>query len=90
MTRKYNYISACNRFTIETLYRNGHRVADIALQIGVHPTTLYRELKRGYINDTYDKPVYSAILAQNVLRENIKRRYQKRTNTPDSNQVNTK
>lgn len=44
---KYRYLTLADREKLEGLYTNGDRPQDIADALGVHVTTVYKELKRG-------------------------------------------
>ena len=44
---KYKNLNWNNRLQIEALWKAKHTVKEIAEQIGVHQSTIYRELKRG-------------------------------------------
>ena len=44
---KYKNLNWNNRLQIEALWNAKHTVKEIAEQIGVHQSTIYRELKRG-------------------------------------------
>lgn len=45
--RNYRYLTFGDREKIETEYAAGGRPADIAIDLGVHVATIYKELKRG-------------------------------------------
>lgn len=45
--RNYRYLTFGDREKIETEYAAGGRPADIAIGLGVHVATIYKELKRG-------------------------------------------
>lgn len=74
---KLKYITLENRQEIERRYEiDGDRPADIASSLGIHPATIYRELTRGDTGklNKYQRPEYSAELAQRRAQENIRRR----------------
>lgn len=76
----YSYLTLEQRREIERMYAEGERVVDIADRLHVHNTTVYRDLKRGYTGefDGYDRPKYSADLAQATVQENFRRRGKRR------------
>jgi len=59
-SRSFNHLTQCDRDRIHALYGNGHSQKDIAGVLGVHPSTISRELNR------YDRKTwrYSALRAQ--------------------------
>lgn len=64
------------RIRIEALYNAGHNVKEIAGQIGVHHSTIYRELKRGKTikrnSDWTENEIYSPDLAHEKAKQNQK------------------
>ena len=48
MGQKLRYLGPEDRATIERLHNDRAPVALIAEKIGVHPATIYRELRNGY------------------------------------------
>ena len=77
--RNYRYLTFGDREKIETEYTAGGRPADIAIDLGVHVATIYKELKRGDTGqlDKNMRREYSAELAQRRLIEKIKCRGRK-------------
>lgn len=77
--RNYRYLTFGDREKIETEYAAGGRPADIAIDLGVHVATIYKELKRGDTGqlDKNMRREYSAELAQRRLIENVKCRGRK-------------
>lgn len=74
---KYKHLSWNERLQIEALWKAKHTVQEIATQIGVHQSTIYRELKRGKTVkrrscDWAEIKVYSPDLAQMRADENKK------------------
>lgn len=71
---KYRYLTLADREKLEGLYTNGDRPQDIADALGVHVTTVYKELKRGDTGelDRNMRQGYSAKLAQRRLQENFR------------------
>lgn len=71
-------LTRTDRIKIEALLKAGHRKQEIAMQIGVHRSTIYNELKRGrYIHrnsDWTEEERYSSDLAQEKAQENLKAR----------------
>lgn len=47
MARKFKQLTRADRLKIEALDKAGHGKKEIADQIGVHQSTIYRELQRG-------------------------------------------
>lgn len=70
MASGYHHMTKRQRIEIETLYKNGKTVLEIAEYVGVHRWTIYRELKRGrYIHtnsDLTETVSYSSDLGQNL------------------------
>lgn len=55
MARRFKQLTKADRLKIEALDKAGRKVKEIAEQIGVHQSTIYRELKRGrYIHTNSD------------------------------------
>ena len=77
--RNYRYLTFGDREKIETEYAAGGRPADIAIDLGVHVATIYKELKRGDTGqlDKNMRREYSAELAQRRLIESFKCRGRK-------------
>ena len=74
---KYKNLNWNNRLQIEALWKAKHTVKEIAEQIGVHQSTIYRELKRGKTvkrnsSDWSERTIYSPDLAQSRAEENQK------------------
>lgn len=74
---KYKNLNWNNRLQIEALWNAKHTVKEIAEQIGVHQSTIYRELKRGKTvkrksSDWSEQTIYSPDLAQNRADEKQK------------------
>ena len=76
MARKYKIITPEDRRTIEEVYSDGLAPVEIADKIGVSPSSIYRELARGYTGDTDEngRPAYSADVAQADVKQNMSRR----------------
>ena len=76
MGQKLRYLGPEDRATIERL----HNEALIAEKIGVHPATIYRELRNGYTGavDKYGFRVYSAKVAQITAERNFQKSRGKR------------
>ena len=76
MESKYRYLSFADRQLIETMYRGGARALDIAIKLGVHTATIYRELQHGYTDelDQNQRQAYSAEVAERAAQANFKRR----------------
>lgn len=74
---KYKNLNWNNRLQIEALWNAKHTVKEIAEQIGVHQSTIYRELKRGKTvkrksSDWSEQIIYSPDLAQSRADEKQK------------------
>ena len=74
---KYKNLNWNNRLQIEALWNAKHTVKEIAEQIGVHQSTIYRELKRGKTvkrnsSDWSESTIYSPDLAQSRADEKQK------------------
>lgn len=76
MGKKYHHLTKNDRLRIEALFNVGLDKQEIADEIGVHPSTIYRELKRGYCelrNTDYTmRDAYSPDKAEEKYRENLK------------------
>lgn len=76
MGEKYNQLTWEKRLHIEALYQAGIKVVDIATQIGVHYSTVYREIKRGKTiqrnSDWTEREIYSPNLGQDIYEKNKK------------------
>lgn len=76
MGKNYSHLTWEKRLQIEALYAAGIKVVDIAAQLGVHHTTIYRELKRGKVtqrnSDWTERIIYSPNLAQDIHDTNRK------------------
>ena len=56
MARGYHHITHDKRIRLDTLLRHGHDKKECAAELGVHLSTIYRELKRGeydHLNSDY-------------------------------------
>lgn len=78
--QKLRYLGPEDRATIERLHNDRAPVALIAEKIGVHPATIYRELRNGYTGpvDKYGFRVYSAKVAQITAERNFQKSRGKR------------
>lgn len=76
------YLTYEDRKNLETLYNEGVSLPEIASKLGVHLSTVYRELIRG---DTgYDGiRNYSANLAQRNFNKSLKQRGRKKPATAE-------
>lgn len=74
--RKYKNLTWEKRIRIEALHNAGHSAKEIAEQIGVHHSTIYRELKRGKTikrnSDWTESEIYSPDLAHEKAKQNQK------------------
>ena len=54
--RSYKQLNWTSRIKLETMLKHGHSKKEIAEELGVHISTVYRELKRGtyeHLNSDY-------------------------------------
>lgn len=76
MARKFKHITKSDRIKIEALLKAGHSKEEIAEQLHVHRSSIYREVKRGiYIarnSDWTEEERYSPDIADDKYRENLK------------------
>lgn len=79
--KKYKTIQWNDRLRIEALYNAGHAELEIAVQLGFHCSTIYREIKRGKTirrnSDWTESEIYSPDLAQQKADQNKKRKGRK-------------
>ena len=67
--KNYTHISVEQRIKIEALFKAGHKASFIAKQLGIHRSSIYRELKR---NQTKTGK-YNAVFAQELSEEQKER-----------------
>ena len=76
MARTFKQLTKADRIKIEALNKAGHSKQEIADQLHVHRSTIYRELKRGTytaLNSDYTtEERYSPDIADDKYRENLK------------------
>lgn len=76
MARKFKQLTRADRLKIEALDKAGHGKKEIADQIGVHQSTIYRELQRGrYIHtnsDLTEEERYSPDIAEEKYQQNLR------------------
>lgn len=76
MARRFRQLTKSDRITIEAMLKADAKIKDIAEKIGVHQSTIYREVKRGrYIHtnsDLTEEERYSPDIAHEKYRENLK------------------
>ncbi len=76
MARRFKQLTKADRIRIETLRKAKHPVSEIANELGVDRSTIYRELKRGtYIaknSDLTEEERYSPDIAEKKYREHLK------------------
>ena len=76
MARRFKQLTKADRLKIEALIKAGNGKEEIADLIGVHISTIYRELKRGrYIHtnsDLTEEERYSPDIAHDKYRENLR------------------
>ena len=74
--RTYKQLNWTSRIKLETMLKHGHSKKEIAEELGVHISTVYRELKRGEtggLNGNYC-PAYSAETAEKAVRRSMRNR----------------
>jgi IS30 family transposase len=49
MGKNFKHLERNDRIKMETLLNAGHKVTEVADYLGVHRSTIYREMKRGKI-----------------------------------------
>lgn len=76
MGGKFDHLSMRDRIRLETLIKAGHTVIEIANMLGVHRSTIYREIKRGRFvalnTNLTEEERYSPDIAQEKYEENLK------------------
>lgn len=74
--RRFKQLSRADRLKIEALLKAGHGKQEIADQIGVHVSTIYRELQRGrYPHTNSDLTIedrYSPDIAEDKYQQNLR------------------
>lgn len=58
----YHSLTFSERLSIESMLKEGKKVAEISAEIGCHRATVYREIERGTLNGSY-----SAAYSQSTL-----------------------
>ena len=75
MGKQYRQLQCSDRLKIEARVNIGYKPQRIADELGVHVSTIYRELKRGryeHLNTDYTtEERYSPDIAQSKYRENL-------------------
>ena len=69
--RTYKQLNWTSRIKLETMLKHGHSKKEIAEELGVHISTIYRELKRGTYTVVGKKRTKARLL---VLSERVTRR----------------
>ena len=82
MTKKYNQLTLEQRYKIEALNRAGKSQAEIASIIGVHRSTICRELKRNAPQTGKNAGVYVANRANDQARKRHKTKHKHTRFTP--------
>ena len=79
MGEHFSHLTKTKRIQLDAFVRAGMKPAQIAIELGVHRSTIYRELQRGATGETDHnlRPGYSAELAERRLRASFKRRGKK-------------
>ena len=74
--RRFKQLSRADRLKLEALLKAGHGKQEIADQIGVHVSTIYREIKRGqyeHLNtDWTTETRYSPDISEQKKQENLR------------------
>ncbi len=68
MGREFNQLNLEDRIKIDTLLKEKVSVNEIAKQLEVHRSTVYREIKRGSL----DEQAYNPYLADEKYKEHLK------------------
>lgn len=75
-TRRFRHLTKTDRLIIEKYLKRKISPAEIAEDIGVHISTIYREIKRGQVlqrnSDLTEERRYCGDYAQQLYRENLK------------------
>ena len=76
------YLTYEDRKRLEALYGAGEGLPEIAEELGVHLSTIYRELARGSMPglDRNGRSCYAADLAQEVFAASLKRKGKRKGN----------
>ena len=73
--RRFCHLTMHKRLKIEQMNREKYTIQEIAKAVGVHYTTVWRELKRGQVvqrtTELIDREVYCADVAERKYRENL-------------------
>ena len=73
--RRFSHLSMHKRLKIEKMNREKYSIQEIADAVGVHYTTVWRELKRGQVvqrtSELIDREIYCADVAERKYRENM-------------------
>ena len=76
MGKNYSHLTFADRLAVEKMIKTKMKIPIIAECIGVNQSTIYRELNRGRymhtLTDLTEEPRYSAELADQKYRENLK------------------
>lgn len=74
--RHFKHLTKAGRLTLETMLKDGKSKKEIAERIGVHESTIYREIKRGQYehrnSDWTTEMRYSPDIARQKYKENLK------------------
>ncbi len=76
MEKTFKHLTKSDRIKMEALLKAGHSKAEIAEQLHVHRSTVYREIKRGVYtalnSDLTQEERYSPDIADDKYKENLK------------------
>lgn len=85
--RKFKHLSFTDRLTIEVYLKKNMRVSEIAQRLGVHRSTIYREIPKGlyeHRNSDYSTNMeYSATKAQSFYEKHFVKNVLKISNDPE-------
>lgn len=79
--RRFKQLSRADRLKLEALLKAGHGKQEIADQIGVHVSTIYREIKRGTYTHTNSDLTEEERYSQTLQRISINRTCEIRVQT---------
>ena len=78
----YHHLSQAQRYQIEALIKAGFSMTAIAAQMGVHRSTISREIKRNSTHATHPPDKYKASNAQIFAQSRTYKPWSQKTNDP--------
>ena len=86
-TAQRKYMTMEDRKVLSEMWAAGERVATIAVELGVCPDTVYKELKRGYTGELNElsRPAYDPVRGQAEYQRRLRNRGRWRRNKGDHN-----